>query len=236
METKYEPISPAEALRTPESVMDPDPRNAYFGFYPPSLKKRHEDIAGLILNITVPEEVAIQFETARNLYLYAWYVYRFHMVAAKQAYATLELGLRTALPSKLPEPYQRRQARKPMLRGMLLYAIDQGLLRNEGFRRWHAIAVARAKERISMEAMQTMIDQGLESIEVDNSEPLIITEEDRSWNLLQTLTETMPSLRNELAHGSSMLTNQVLGNIELVAEILNQLYPKKSTKTMVDSG
>jgi hypothetical protein len=83
VETKYEPISPAEALRTPESVMEPDPRNAYFGFYPPSLEIRHADIAALTLNITMPEEVAIQFETARNLYLYAWYVYRFHMVAAK---------------------------------------------------------------------------------------------------------------------------------------------------------
>jgi hypothetical protein len=227
VETKYEPISPAEALRTPKSVMEPDPRNAYFGFYPPSLEERHKDIAALVLNFTVPEKVEIQFETARNLYLYAWYVYRFHMVAAKQAYATLELGLRTALPPRLPEPYQRRQAKNPMLRGMLRYAIDQGLLRNEGFRRWHAIAVARAKERTAGEARQAMIDQGLESIKVDNSEPLIITEEDRNWDLLQTLIETIPSLRNELAHGSSMLTNQVLGNIELVAEILNQLYPNK---------
>jgi hypothetical protein len=227
METKFTPMNPAEALRTPASVMDPDPRNAYFGPYPPSLEERHKDIAALVLNFTVPEEVAIQFETARNLYLYAWYVYRFHMVAAKQAYATLELGLRTTLPARLPEPYQRRHAKNPMLRGMLLYAIDQGLLRNEGFRRWHSIAVARAKERTSMEALQTMIDQGLESMEIDSSEPLIITEEDRNWNLLQTLIETIPSLRNELAHGSSMLTNQVLGSIELVAEILNQLYPDK---------
>ena len=75
--------------------------------------------------------------------------------------------------------------------------------------------------------MQTMIDQGWESIEVHISEPLPITDQDRSWDLLQTLIETIPSLRNELAHGSSMLTNQALGNIELVAEILNQLYPQE---------
>lgn len=226
METKHEVISPAEALRTLESVMEPDPRNAHFGFYPPSLETRHADISALTLNNTVPEEVAIQFETARNLYLYSWYVYRFHMVAAKQAYATLELGLRAALPSRLPDPYQKR-GKKAMLGGMLRYAVDQGLLRNEGFRRWHAMAVTRARERISMDAMQTMIDQGLDSIEVDDSEPLLITDEDRTWNLLQTLTETIPALRNVLAHGSSMLTNQVLGSIELVAEILNQLYPNK---------
>lgn len=213
--------------------MAPDPRNACFGLHPESLQERHKDILTLSLAVTVPKEVVIQFETARNLYLYAWYVYRFHMVAAKQAYATLELGLRTALTPRLPEPYQRRREKKPMLRGMLLYAIDQGLLRNEGFQRWHAIAIARAKERRSMEAIRTMVDQGLESIEVDDSEPLLITEEDRSWNLLETLSETIPFLRNELAHGSSMLTNQVLGDIELVAEILNQLYSIRSTSTVV---
>lgn len=226
VETKYEVIGPAEALRTLESVMGPDPRNAYFGFTTPTLETRHADIAALRLNITVPKDVAIQFETARNLYLYAWYVYRFHMVAAKQAYAALELGLRTALPPKLPEPYQKR-GKKAMLKGMLLYAVDEGLLRNEGFRRWHAMAATRARERTSMEAMQAMIAQGLDSIEVDDCGPLVITDEDRSWNLLQTLTETIPSLRNILAHGSSMLTNQVLGSIELVTEILNQLYPNK---------
>ena len=37
----------------------------------------------------------------------------------------------------------------------------------------------------------------------------------------------MPSLRNELAHGSPMLTRQVIGTMELVAEILNQLCPNQ---------
>jgi hypothetical protein len=38
------------------------------------------------------------------------------------------------------------------------------------------------------------------------------------------LRDSLPSLRNELAHGSPMLTRQVLGTLELVAEILGQLY------------
>ena len=105
---KYEPIGPAEALRTLDSVMEPDPRNTYFGLYAPSLEQRHKDIGALTLHSTVPKDVAIQFEIARNLYLYAWYVYRFHMVATKQVYATLELGLRTILPLRLPEPYQKK--------------------------------------------------------------------------------------------------------------------------------
>lgn len=41
---------------------------------------------------------------------------------------------------------------------------------------------------------------------------------------LEILRKSLPSLRNELAHGSSMLTSQVLGTIELVAEILSQIF------------
>lgn len=74
-----------------------------------------------------------------------------------------------------------------------------------------------------MELLQAMIDQQVESMEIDD-EPVNITPEDQSWDLVQILRRTLPSLRNELAHGSSMLTNQVLGTIELVAEILSQIY------------
>ncbi len=61
-------------------------------------------------------------------------------------------------------------------------------------------------------------------MEVDDDEPVNITPGDQSWDLVQILQKSLPSLRNELAHGSSMLTNQVLGTIELVAEILSQIY------------
>jgi len=58
---------------------------------------RHEFIAAYDLNPAVPEDIRVQFDTARNLYLYAWNVYRFHVVAEHQALSTLELALRTRL-------------------------------------------------------------------------------------------------------------------------------------------
>ncbi len=76
-----------------------------------------------------------------------------------------------------------------------------------------------------MEAMLTMIDQQLESMEIDETDLPEITPEDQCWDLVSVLRESLPRTRNELAHGSSMLTHQVLGTIELVAEILGQLYP-----------
>lgn len=136
----------AEALRDPVSAMAPDPRTGMFaGQVPLSLAAHHADIARVQLSPAVPESIAIQFETARNLYLYAWHVYRFYMVAATQALTTLEFGLRERLPSQLPEPYQRARQKQPMLAGMLGYAIDQGLVRNEGFRRWHQAGEQHAR-------------------------------------------------------------------------------------------
>ncbi|CAE6938401.1 hypothetical protein R69608_05089 [Paraburkholderia nemoris] len=196
----------------------------FAGQAPPSLAAHHRDISAIQLAIGVPEAVAIQFETARNLYLYAWHVYRFFPVAQSQALFTLEFGLRVRLPDRLPERYQHPRQQQPMLAGLLGYAIDQGLIRNKGFRRWHLAAEGRARHRRSMETLQTMIDQQLESIQVDEDQPVNTTPDDQSWDLVQILRKSLPSLRNELAHGSSMLTNQVLGTIELVAEILSQIY------------
>lgn len=219
-------LNPAEALRDPETVMEPDPRTGMFvGQVPPSLKAHHADIACIQLTSAVPESIAIQFETARNLYLYAWHVFRFYTVSQTQALTTLEFGLRKRLPDRLPEKYQRARQKRPMLAGMLSYAIDHGLVRNEGFRRWHAAVTYQARERRLMEAGQAMSDQGLESIEVDETEPAEILPVDQVWDLVQVLRESMPHLRNELAHGSTLLTRQALGTLELVAEILNQLYP-----------
>ena len=218
-------LSTAENLRSPVTAAEPDPRIAMLaGQTQPSLAAHHLDIEAIQLTVDVPEAVAIQFETARNLFLYAWHVYRFFPVAQSQALFTLEFGLRVRLPNKLPKRYQRPWQPQPMLAGLLAYAIDQGLISNEGFRRWHRAAEGRARERRSMEILQTMIDQHLETMAFDENEPVKPTPEDQSWDLVQILRKSLPSLRNELAHGSSMLTNQVLGTIELVAEILSQIY------------
>lgn len=219
-------LHPAERLRALNVIMEPDPRTTMFlGDVQPSLAAHHAAINVVQLSAAVPEPIAIQFETARNLYLYAWHVYRFYMVAKVQALTTLELGLRTCLPDRLPEPYQRPKQKQPMLAGMLGYAIDQGLIKNEGFRRWHDAAERTARQRRSFEIVRTMIDQQLEMMEHDEMAPLEITPEDQRWDLVSVLRESLPHARNDLAHGSTMLTNQVLGTIELVAEILVQLYP-----------
>lgn len=226
---KQATLHSADRLRDSATAMLPDPRTvAWAAPEPPSLAVHHAGVAAIQISSAVPEPVAIQFENARNLYLYAWYVYRFYMPATAAALAALEFGLRERLRTTLPE---KEQGKKLMLKRLLRMAVDKGLVRNEGFRRWHHAAQVNARERLSMEALKAMIDNELDSVEYlipelpELPELPEILPEDQQWDLVGGLPDSLPTIRNELAHGSSMLTNQVLGTIELVAEILNQLFP-----------
>jgi len=91
-----------ERLRPAEYVCRPDPRNMMFvrvdltkgTSRPIELADHHEQISAYALHAGVPQEIVLQFDTARNVYLYAWFVYRFYPVAEHQSLACLELALR----------------------------------------------------------------------------------------------------------------------------------------------
>jgi hypothetical protein len=93
-----EPLNPADTLRGLEGISTPDPR-MIIGVEDPSaaFRLRHHAISGLQLREWVPSDVRIHFETAKNVLLYAWCVYRFHMVAEQYALSTLEFALRERL-------------------------------------------------------------------------------------------------------------------------------------------
>jgi hypothetical protein len=75
------PIPAAELLRTPEQMREPDTRAPKLALpNMDALTVHHANIDRIKVSDQVPEDVAIQFETARNLYLYAW-----HEAAARQA-------------------------------------------------------------------------------------------------------------------------------------------------------
>ena len=68
------------------------------------------------LDENVPEEIRSHFEIARNLALYSWFVYSFNVVAAMQAYSSLEMALkrktgkeRISLKKTLAEAFQGRK-------------------------------------------------------------------------------------------------------------------------------
>lgn len=226
----------AEFLRQPVNTLRPDPRSVSFvkydasvrGMRPLKLEDHYEAMCDLVLHPGVSQDVTIQFETAKNLYLYAWFVYRFFAAAEHVSLTCLELGLRERFGEDLPKKYIGRGGR-PTLRPLLRYARDYGFMKNEGFRRWHERAQRRAEYRYSEEKSKEMRVRGLESIDLDYSEA-VVTDEDRNWNLIEILVETLPETRNHYAHGTSSIHNQVRGTLELVLETLNQVFLPPITK------
>jgi hypothetical protein len=69
-----EGVALADALREPNIVLKADPRtNAA-----ETLADRQQRIGQFLLAEAVPHAIRVHFETAKNLYLYAWFVYRFY--------------------------------------------------------------------------------------------------------------------------------------------------------------
>lgn len=105
-------LSPADQLRSADGALLPDARSvstvalrADGSTSMVSLAERHADVAQFDLLPTVPEDIRIHFDTAKNLYLYAWFVYRFYPVAEQQALITLEFALRERLALSYPDKY-----------------------------------------------------------------------------------------------------------------------------------
>lgn len=200
------------------------------GFRTVELRDHHEDISKLTLHAGVPEEIAVLFETARNLYLYAWLVYRFYPVAEQQSFACLELALRDRFKEEIGAGKVGSPNRRPMFRALLKYAIAQGVVKNEGFQIWHKKGELNALARVQMQKLREMEEKNLAEITWADSD-IQVTDEDLRWDYTSVLAEVLPNIRNQYAHGSTNLHNLALGTIQIVREIINQLYPEKLTTT-----
>lgn len=229
MDTEQHP----DHLRTPELATEPDPRQLGFGVWSSSgidrktIKHQYEAVGRIELHEGVPEDIRVQFETARNLYLYAWFVYRFYPVVELQAYACMELALRDRFEEEMLAKGMKKLTFGPGLKRLLEYAIKNGYLKNEHFAVWRRVTEIRARDRTRREVILEMKRTGQESISYDDN--IEITDEDRKHDYLGTLLETAPFLRNYGAHGSTSLDSQSLRAVQQVADVINQIFPKSET-------
>lgn len=91
-----------ELLKKIEEVFEPDDRNrnrfdinhSTGDVTPTTIESIYSVVENIRLNDNVPEDVRSQFNVARNLALYAWFVYSFNEIAARQALAALEMSVR----------------------------------------------------------------------------------------------------------------------------------------------
>jgi hypothetical protein len=242
-------------LRSPKNIFDPDPRSSGFdvigeqGLRPITLDDRHAAVAEIVVHDGAPEQVVVKFETAKNLSLFSWFVYRFHSAARSHAYECLELALRIRFKDDLYEQIERkRRARyeserksnpqkiepyqpldkegfRPMLRMLLEFAIEIGALKNENFSAWQTRTKLKARHRRDVDAIKMMQSLGLTELKTDDTQ-LEITAEDRDHDYLGQVLDSIPFLRNHYAHGTSALDNKSLSALRVVAEIINQIFPE----------
>ena len=234
-----------DGLRTLDQLGLADARMQHFALRdggtsrPFGQEDRYENISRFELHRDVPTEVHVHFDTARNLYLYAWFVYRFHVVAEQHALASLEMALRLRLighnvldpegklvtmrPPKVAGGPDRQHIERPMLSRLLQLALEHGLINNKNFANRSQWAKTMAEHRVRIQQLEYMTANGLMSMAIHEEAPLPRPEEfDHDW--IATFIETLPSIRNTYAHGSSMLHASVVRTFDVVSDLINQLF------------
>ena len=155
---------------------------------------------------TVSENIRGQFETARNLMLYAWFVLEFQRVAEMQAYLSLELALRERL-GNLTRTKQTKKGLKvlPLMLGDLLSkAVSDGLIIPEKPPSWEWVKCLRERRAR---------DMGMALKPYTASE----------W--LQTVKQRLPIDRNHLARGNLKLYFPYsFSQLELCGDLINALF------------
>lgn len=181
----------------------PDPRWEYRFTYPATgIEWLHHRITPIRLHAGVPKVVQTQFETARNLMLYAWFVYEFQTVAEMQVFATLDhaLKLRLAVLDK----------KSPGLAGLLRSASKKGFL-------------LEAREKAHARMCERQRGQW------PGSQPSPVTPPGE-W--FQQIVDSIPDSRNYLAHGGPQLDlTTSLSHLELCADLINSLFPVSDLNT-----
>ncbi len=222
--TSLNDLDPADSLRRPEEIALPDPRMGSGAYARSRLDGHHHAISGLTFGKAVPDDVRIHFETAKNLFLYSWCVYRFYMVAEQYALTTLEFGLRSKFIAE--GLLNKDDDRVPGLKYLLRTARVKGLVSDGRFTPRLDIASELARHRHFLEVSQTMRDQGLTEMHYDDS-AVGPSEEDLAIDWLEKVAESLPDIRNMHVHGTGNLYPTVFRTFVIVHNIIEQLFDEQ---------
>ncbi len=210
IDTMLGPAAACDAFRDLPSVCTVDPRcrsravlDPKSGSRPMTIEDHWRDIGALALHEGVPISIRVHFDTARNLLLHSWFVFRFQQVAEMHAYASVEFALRWR--AGLPLKASNRD-----LKVLLGRAFREGWIRDVGFRRFQEVADRRA-EYEEMEARVTGREPDLSC-------------GDTEW-YVRMLSNLLPKFRNKLAHGSALMAPTGKQTLALCCDIINQLFP-----------
>ena len=228
-----------DGLKALDDVTLPDIRHSYFGKY--SLDSHYKEIEGYNLNCGVPEAIATQFDVARNLYVYAWYEYRFLGVAEANVLTVLEFAIKERIGNQAIKTYIKDRQRQNQertgkpgrvqngMKTLIECCRDKQLIKNEGFSAWHRQPRIKAERELTMATIRAMSEAGENERKIDYAK-LKYPEPSDDYDHIQHLIDHTNKVRNLYAHGTSMLRSNVLYSFEMVSEFINQLFPDKDAK------
>ena len=211
MDKVEDPLKPLDEIR------EPDERSHNFVA---GLEDNHAELNDIVLNDAVPLEVRQLFETAKNLSLYSWFVYRFHQVAELVSFTALEMALRERYQKENPQNEKRL-----MLRKLLTHAKSQGWIKEENFSGRMGRARHAAEMKKIHELMQSQDGEGIPVMEIPEPTEAEIQEALKTINMVDSVVKAGPEIRNILGHGSSMLHPNSITTLKINAEVINQLFP-----------
>lgn len=200
-------------------------RDAATGMRQATLEDHHNEIAHISLNESAPVEVRQLFETAKNLALYTWFVWRFHQPAQLYAYGAVELALREKAKNENPD-WWNKEAKKfpPPLKKLLDEAKNCGWIKNEEFSRWRHHQQLAAWQIADYKQLDEMIRLNIKEAESPRFEDFEGEIGDPGYDYVAILTTTIPYSRNNLAHGNSKVGPNSIGTLEICAELINALF------------
>ena len=205
-----------EILKPIVEVMLPDPRFEHYAVGSGDNWRRfdisdlHQRICLSSLNLNVPDEVRRQFDIARNLMLYSWYVFEFHIVGEHHAYGALERALRIVLSHakktirKKGKPVEIFETLGPLLRK----AKENNLIVPDKLPAWQRVLERRKRhEQNETEVLQPLSPNAA-----------------NEW--FDNIIRIIPDFRNDLAHGGFKLYFEAsLNTYELCADLIDALFP-----------
>ena len=196
-----------EKMKALEDIMLADIRSTSFVHFDDkgtlrkvTLSDHFESVSNITLDQTVPENVVDHFQTAKNVLLYSWYVYRFIPVAELYAIISLEYALKIKTKMLIPG-----------FRNMMEYAITRGWWKKENFSRWQHINSMNEIRRKDNEELENAIGRKIPFNEY-------------KYDFMGRLPGYFEYRRNDYAHGTGTLApggHQILAEC---AEAINQLF------------
>jgi hypothetical protein len=191
---------------------------------PVELADHYARVGDFTIHETVPERIRCQFNIAKNLLLYAWFVYPFFSVAEMHVLSVLELALRTRMGDEGMNELKRIK-KKRGLYSYIEFAKDKGWIRNESFSAYHRAPFEIARREYVIRKTEEMRVKGLGTIELNYDEIEVPTVNQIDY--VAVLLDTVNEIRNAHAHGDTFLyPASAWQSFEMVSEFINALFYK----------